>query len=177
MTYDTQISFPAETLHRILAIDPSPKGFGYVVIESPSRLVDWGLKEARDEKNSRCLRQIEGLARLYAPTLIVIENIRARDSRRSARVRELLAAILPLARNMKITVRALSKSELRHHFEAQGAATKDEIAQNIAERFPELALRLPPARKPWNSPDPRMAIFVAMALALTAMESGSERTR
>ena len=44
---------------------------------------------------------------------------------------------------------------------------KQEIAIAIAERFPELAPRLPRFRKPWMSEDYRMSIFDAVALALT----------
>ena len=44
---------------------------------------------------------------------------------------------------------------------------KQEIAIAIAERFPELAPRLPRSRKPWMSEDYRMSIFDAVALALT----------
>jgi len=47
------------------------------------------------------------------------------------------------------------------------ATTKQEIAIAIAERFPELAPRLPRFRKPWMSEDYRMSIFDAVALALT----------
>ena len=47
------------------------------------------------------------------------------------------------------------------------ATTKQEIAIAIAERFPELAPRLPRSRKPWMSEDYRMSIFDAVALALT----------
>jgi hypothetical protein len=45
---------------------------------------------------------------------------------------------------------------------------KDQIARLIVTRFPELAPRLPPERKPWTSEDTRMAIFDAAAFALAA---------
>jgi hypothetical protein len=44
--------------------------------------------------------------------------------------------------------------------------TKHQIAVVIAGKFPELAPRLPPVRKPWMTEDARMAIFDAVALAL-----------
>jgi hypothetical protein len=40
------------------------------------------------------------------------------------------------------------------------------MAQAVAARFPELAPRLPPQRKPWMSEDCRMAIFDAAAFVL-----------
>jgi hypothetical protein len=47
-----------------------------------------------------------------------------------------------------------------------GASSKQEIAAAIANRFPELAPRLPRFRKPWMSEDYRMSIFDAVALGL-----------
>jgi hypothetical protein len=42
---------------------------------------------------------------------------------------------------------------------ALSVSNKLQMAQSIATRFPELAPRLPPERKPWMSEDCRMAIF------------------
>lgn len=47
-----------------------------------------------------------------------------------------------------------------------GTANKHDIAVAIADRFPELAPRLPRVRKPWMSEDYRMSIFDAVGLAL-----------
>lgn len=166
----TTAASSSSNLYRILALDPSAKGFGYIILEAPDQLLDWGLKETRDQKNANSLRQIEGLVKLYTPSLIVIENIRVSDCRRGTRVRELLSQVPALVRKLKTPVRAISKAELREAFASSGASTKDAIAQEIARRFPELALRLPPPRKPWNGPDPRMAIFTAMAMAVAAVQ-------
>lgn len=32
---------------RILAIDPTTRGFGFGILEAPERLIDWGVKEAK----------------------------------------------------------------------------------------------------------------------------------
>jgi hypothetical protein len=29
---------------RVLAIDPTHRGFGYVILEGPERLIDWGTR-------------------------------------------------------------------------------------------------------------------------------------
>jgi len=40
---------------RVLAIDPSTRGFGFAVLEGPDRLIDWGVKETKVDKNRRSL--------------------------------------------------------------------------------------------------------------------------
>lgn len=43
---------------RVLAIDPSTRGFGFAVLEAPNRLIDWGVKEARTDKQRRALSKV-----------------------------------------------------------------------------------------------------------------------
>ena len=45
------------------------------------------------------------------------------------------------------------------------------IAETIAKHIPAFDRYLPPPRKPWMSEDPRMAVFDAVALALTFLRS------
>src|SRR3989441_10020208 len=54
----------------------------------------------------------------------------------------------------------------RSAFAAENACNKYKIALAIVRRFPELALRLPPTRKPWMSEAAQMGVFDAVALAL-----------
>jgi hypothetical protein len=60
-------------------------------------------------------------------------------------------------------------------FSESGASTKYEIAVAIAQRFPELAPRLPRFRKPWMSEDYRMSIFDAVALAIAFFQFQKEK--
>ena len=153
---------------RVLAIDPSTRGFGFAVLEGPERLIDWGVKEARDNKRVKCLEQIEKLMEHYQPDSIVVEDAEAKGSRRCRRVRELISAILKLTSTRGIKSRSFSRRAVRKAFSQHGASTKHEIATAIADRFPdELGPRLPPLRKPWMTEDHRMSIFDATALALT----------
>ncbi len=59
---------------RVLAIDPTTKGFGFAVMEGPEKLIDWGVKGVRGSKNSECLRLISGLIDQYQPDVIVVED-------------------------------------------------------------------------------------------------------
>lgn len=40
---------------RVLAIDPSTRGFGFAVLEGPNRLIDWGVKETKVDKKRKIL--------------------------------------------------------------------------------------------------------------------------
>lgn len=152
---------------RVLAIDPSKRGFGFAVLEGPEGLIDWGIKEIRQEKNAKCLRLVSMLIERYCPDVIVIENYQDKDCRRSARIKDLLEDIAVLALSKKVRLRRISRSVLRRTFSQSNAPNKHQIAIEIGKRFPELTVHVPPLRKPWMTQDARMSIFDALAIALT----------
>jgi RNase H-fold protein (predicted Holliday junction resolvase) len=55
---------------RVLAIDPSTRGFGFAVLEGPNRLIDWGVKETKKNKNARTLKLIDELIDRYLPSVM-----------------------------------------------------------------------------------------------------------
>ena len=56
-----------------------------------------------------------------------------------------------------------------------GAKSKDDIAEMVAKRVPELEMRLPPRRRLWESEHFSMGVFEAAALALTYFDGGKEK--
>ena len=155
---------------RVLAVDPSTRGFGFAILEGPNRLIDWGVKETKVNKKRRSLRFIAELIHRYQPSVLVVEDYTGKGSRRCRRVRELIEDISKLAVQQKIKVRNFSRLKVKQAFSESGTSNKYEIAIAIAKRFPELAPRLPRFRKPWMSEDYRMSIFDAVALAITFFE-------
>jgi Holliday junction resolvasome RuvABC endonuclease subunit len=158
---------------RIIAIDPSTRGFGFAVLEGPSRLIDWGVKETKTDKKGRALKWTAELIERYQPSVLVLEDYAGKGSRRCRRVTELIDEISQLARRKTVRVRGFSRTKVKQAFSESGASTKQEIALAIAKRFPELAPRLPRFRKPWMSEDYRMSIFDAVGLGLTLYCRGS----
>lgn len=156
---------------RVLAIDPSSRGLGFAVLEGPERLLDWGVKQAKGDKNAQCLIQIAALIGRYQPEVIVIEDYTSKDCRRCLRVRELIRDIIVLAVKMNIKSCRISRRQVQKAFSQSGVSNKHQIATVIAEILPELALRLPPFRKPWMSEDARMGIFDAVAFGLTFFQN------
>jgi hypothetical protein len=158
---------PRDKETRVLSIDPHPRGFGYAVFEGPARLVDWGTKDIREDKERIAIHKIEELVWVYQPTVIVVEDCGHRKSRRNPRVRRLTERILASAREFGAEGRTLPLAAVYRAFAGTGAGTKYGIATALVRAFPELMVRLPPKRKPWQSEDSRMSIFDAVALGLT----------
>lgn len=161
---------------RVLSIAPSSRGFGFAVLENGGRLIDWGTRSARGNKNAQCLFKIGELIDFFRPTVIVIENCATKRSRRSERIRRSLIEIAELASRCGIRMRRVSRAQVLKAFAAAGAKTRQEIAVAIAERFPELHASLPPPRKAWTSEDCRMSMFEGVGLALAYFRFASETT-
>src|SRR5437870_10246103 len=91
---------------RVLAINPSTRGFGFAVLEGPNRLIDWGVKETKKNKNTRSLKLIEDLIDRYQPNVILVEDYAGKGSRRCRRIQGLINDISKLALKKKIRVRS-----------------------------------------------------------------------
>jgi Holliday junction resolvasome RuvABC endonuclease subunit len=150
----------------VLAIDPFTRGFGFAVLEGPNRLIDWGVKETKKDKSARTLKLIDDLIDVYLPSVIVVEDYAGKGSRRCQRIESLINDISKLASKRQIKVRSFFRARVKQTFSECGASNKQEIAIAIANRFPELAPRLPRFRKPWMSEDYRMSIFDSVAFAI-----------
>jgi hypothetical protein len=153
---------------RIFALDPTTKGFGYAILELPFRLVAWGVASVSGDKYAGALARFTKLLDHSQPHAVVLEDPDAPGSRRRHRVRQLIEALVKVARERGIAVYTVARKAVLDRFSSQDApATKYSIAQALADRFPELAAKLPPHRKAYMSQDERMAIFDAVGLAVT----------
>lgn len=153
--------------HRVLSIDLCNRGVGFVVLEVPDRLVDWGIKRAANTQDSKAVAAFRDLLQVYRPGLLVMEDCMARNSRRGSRANRLIFQFAALARDRQIPVRTYSVAQVKQTFATMGAFTKQQIAAAVALELPVLTRFLPPLRKPWMSEDPRLSIFDAAAFALT----------
>lgn len=154
---------------RVLAIDPTSRGFGFAILEGPTTLIDWGVRSCRSatiEKEIQALSRISDLIKHYRPHSLILEKLDDEGSRRCGRIRLLLGAIRNAAAWQGIKVRSIPATKIQKVFLTFNARTKHEIACAVADQLPELAPRLPRPRKPWMTEDYRMAMFDAAALAL-----------
>lgn len=158
-----------------LAIAPTHSGFGYVVFENSDLIMDWGVKQAHLNNQRDWLLKARMLMHMLQPSVLVIEDVHHKSSRRSERVRALMDKLAELAKSQKIKVVRESRSDMLEAFCRMGAESKDEIAVAVTKLVPELAPRLPPRRRVWESEHHSMAIFEAAALALKYFAGGNSR--
>ncbi len=151
---------------RVLAIDPTHRGFGYVIFEGPDFLIDWGVRHVEGPKNKASIVAAAELITRYRPRLMVLEDVAAKGCRRCKRVRDLHQTLDRYGRERGLTVRKIAQAAVKKTFLPLGIRNKNQMARFIAAKFPELARYLPPERKPWMSEDLRTAIFDAAAFAL-----------
>jgi len=152
---------------RVLAVDPSAKGFGFVVLEKePLQLVDWGVASCRRRGSAPCFGRLSSLIEQYKPAALVIDDpSEAKTPRRVA----LGAFLIQLSEHLEdsgVPTRLYRRSEVMKAFSSIGARTKSDVVQALVDRFPELASRVPRPRQIWEGEDARLSIFDALALAM-----------
>jgi hypothetical protein len=150
---------------RVVAIDPTTRGFGYAVLEGPKNLIDWGLVHVLLRTDRNILSRVENILDRCLPDILVLED--GRGTRRRERARRLIKLIEEMAKRRKVPVVRVSRTRVRQTLSP--ARTKQDIALAIASIFPEIAPRLPRYRRPWMSEDERMNIFDAVSFALAAL--------
>lgn len=155
---------------RVLAIDPTQRGFGFILLEGPRIIVDWGVKSGRAAsilREQQLLAKFSDLLSQYQPDMVIVENMNVPECRRRDRARLLVATMENLAIWRSVAVRKIPLSNVKKTFRTFGARSKHEIACAISRQLPEIAPRLPRKRKPWTGEHYAMAAFNAGALALT----------
>jgi Holliday junction resolvasome RuvABC endonuclease subunit len=151
-----------------LAIHPVSRGFGWIAFEGPFSPYDWGLVVVRGaDKNARCLRRAERLLDRFQPEILVLEAFEKRRSARADRIALLGRGLVTLAGERRIEVAIYTRGEVKACFAKVGAVSRQEIAEAVSRHVPALHHRLPKPRRPWQTENPRMALFSAAALALT----------
>jgi hypothetical protein len=173
------MSAPIQEAKCVLAIDPTSKGFGFAVLEGPEKLIDWGVKHAGTgaPRNRKSVAQACELMARYRPEVLVVEHTSAKGCHRRARVRRLIKSLLTLARRHRLRARRISRRSVLRSFGPSSAANKYRVAVTLTERFPELALHLPPERKLGDSEDERMAIFDALSFGWMFYETMRREAR
>ena len=150
----------------ILAITPCARGIGFAFLEGHSKLLDWGVKSGKGDKNTVAMANAKELISRKKPEVIVLQDMA--DAKRHPRIKRLNSKIAALAKANKIEVALVSDEQLKMNSFATGKGNRHEIAETVAKRFPDvLGLSLPSKRKLWKSEDRRIDYFYAVALALT----------
>jgi hypothetical protein len=159
---------------RVLVVDIRARRFGYVVMEGPDELLDWGVRTHSIGSGSALSVRILNLCKRFSPTLIVTRQVRQADRRYRTHARVGIHTIKRAAGKLSIPVQLVSTSSLVKHFSGGNKISKYERARIVATRFPELAWRLPPKRKAWQSELKRTTIFDAASIGMFHFAQGSK---
>jgi hypothetical protein len=152
---------------RILAIAPSTRGFGYCIMEDQT-ILECGYKGATGDKNAHSRGKIEKLMKRYLPSTLILQdvNVKVKGCSRAPRIRILHRQLVSLAKTQKCKVVLFSGKKLRASLLGDANGTRHEMAEVLVKKFPELAAKLPPKRRAWESENRRMDLFDAVGLAV-----------
>ena len=151
-------------LLRLLALDLSAKGFGFVLLDRKRGLLDWGFCALRAGDDDTFARRILGRIDHGRPTALVLENLAPTKGRENALRRRDLAMQIATDRGL-----AMCQVSRKIVHRILGVRTKAEAAKLLAARFTELRSRMPRERKLWTTEDERMHIFDALSLAIVVI--------
>ena len=156
--------FPIE-FTRALAVDIAGRGLGFVLLEGPLALIDWGFYNARDDRDARCIAYLTSMLDKFMPDVLVLESFGTVRTRRPVRVRALAHAFATAAKERGMLCYRVSRKAVRSRFPS--CHDKYDIARALAARFPDVMPWCPPRRKIWKTEDPRINIFDALSFADT----------
>jgi hypothetical protein len=149
---------------RYLGLSVRSDGFGFVVIEDTFAL-DCGVRACERAQSNDCLaQQFERILKMYIPTEVIILAPGLVEA--TAKKGGALKTIAERAKKKRISVVRPKAGSVTEYFRQLNAETKYEIALAVAKILPELAWRLPPKRKAWQSERRRTWIFEAAAAVI-----------
>lgn len=142
----------------ILALSVDWQGFGYVAFDDPHDLIDYGTRNFRHRMKIPFEAKLLALLDANQPDALVIVEPTTLVRRKIA------TRIMKVAKAEKIPLVTVSTTQIRTAFASE--KNKYEIAARIADRYPELLLRLPSPRKSYDSEKFGITIFEAAAAGL-----------
>jgi len=161
-----------QRLSRVLALDLHPRRFGYVVVESPDSLLDWGVRSHRGGRLNDVLiqRTLRPLIKQWKPLVLIIHNPKTM-SRPNRKRSGLLKLIQAEAKHNSLHVCIVKETP-----DQSRSRTKHENARLAAERFPVLQWKFPLKRRAWDSEHYRMSMISA-ASAVAAYSARAQKRR
>jgi hypothetical protein len=152
---------------RILALDLHPRSFGYAVFENAD-LLDWGLRKWPPRQLKTAGRKLCRLLALWQPMRLLI---------REGAPRREYAMVEALAQNAKVPMLCVTRAVVQDAFRSSKRASRFDVARLVAERYPELALRLPATRKLGHAEPFQLRMFNAAAVGMAFRSMSHHKAR
>ena len=150
----------------IYSIAPNANGFGFVVMEGPRDLLDFGTIRIRPVRNSKIIIRIRKDIEFYCPDVIVVLFLSKKGNCANNRNGMLVELIRDFSSTKDIMYYQYTRDDIACVFDEFKKRTKNEIADFLLTEFSILRTYKPRKRKLWTSEDRNMAIFDALALAI-----------
>jgi hypothetical protein len=151
----------------VLAVHPTPRGFGWALYEGDQALVDWGVASSKDNRSERCMKRFKKLLDQYRPSTFVMENFEQGDPRRGDRIRTLAKTMHGFADSRDMGIFTYRRTEVCTCLTNNAKASRYTVACAVAERIPLLRRELSRKRRYWEEKDGKQCLFDAAALGLT----------
>jgi hypothetical protein len=148
---------------RVIGIASTAHGFAFAVLEGPGRLVDWGVYRVHSAPDA-VKKAFDRTLVKNRPLFIALDR-KAAEKKRS-RGRLFVEAVEVAAAERAIMI--LDVESGRALESAAEGRTKWDVAAGMAKLFQEVAHKLPERRRPWQSEDDRVGLFIALASSLVA---------
>lgn len=151
----------------VLALYPNGRGYGYALFDTPHNLLACGVRTVRPFDSKKYIKRIEKDFADYKPAVILLQDTKAKDSKRGKRIQDLMEEVGALALRHNLEVRYFSVEQIRVVFLDHKVETRFERAQAIYRWLKAYKHMLPIYRKPWKNEHYNSAVFDAISLALT----------
>lgn len=149
----------------ILSLYPNMRGLGYVCLEYPKTLIDYGIATVRPIDNDRVFDRVRQCIDFFNPAIVILRDCGVAP--KNKRTRLLLDLIATYAAEKEIPVHKYTRKQIRDVFEQFGATSKYQIAHVLVKEFDELASIAPKLREDWMEEEYSMGVFDALSLVTT----------
>ncbi|WKD85212.1 hypothetical protein KCTC32516_00552 [Polaribacter huanghezhanensis] len=148
----------------ILVLYPNTYGLGFLICESPQKIIDFGIYKIRPFSKAKYLKKVEKLMDFCKPEIVLLLDYKSKVSKRQ---RTLLQMIKKTIKAKNLKVHSYSRSQIKEVFSSFKASTKFEIASLIIKWYPQLKRIAPHKRLPWGAEHYQMAVLDCFALMLS----------
>lgn len=152
---------------RILGLCSTTRGFAFALTEGPRRLVTVGLRRVPPRRRE-AVKALDLVLRESRPLFVAFEHETSCRKRHRGKV---FADVVTKSVNAYgILLLDIDHGQTKALSEAK-RPTKWDISAAVAKLFPHITKRLPARRKPWQSENDDIGIFLALAAAVAAWEA------
>ena len=150
---------------RVLAFELLSGRFGFAVLEG-MRLIDAGARSYSRADYGKSFATLSSLFDFFRPEAIAIADEGNWQAQRLSGARSTVKLVEHETNLRSLPLHRIKKSEMVAALPRVHRGTRYEIAAAVALIFPELAWKVPPQRKPWQTAHRNQVLFEAIALGI-----------